>query len=63
MMDSLNIENHKKTLAFKKFKHLLSILNYPKFVKTFKKHPNKFDIRRFPFLLYDCSKYEKLLQN
>ena len=41
-MDSLNSVNHSKTLALKKFKHLL-YKYYPKFVKTFKKHPNKFD--------------------
>ena len=42
-MDSLNIDNHSKTLPLKTFKHLL-YKYYPKFVKTFKKHPNKFDI-------------------
>ena len=45
-MDSLNTDNHSKTLAFNKFKHLL-YRYYHKFVKTFKKHPNKFDIRKF----------------
>ena len=45
-MDSLNIDNYSKTLAFKKIKYLL-FKYYPKFVKTFKKHPNEFDIRRF----------------
>ena len=34
-MDLLNIDNHLKTLAFKKFKHPL-YKYYPKFVKTFK---------------------------
>ena len=43
-MNFLNIDNCSKTLAFKKFKHLL-YKYYPKFVKTFKKHPNKFDTR------------------
>ena len=42
-MDSLNIDNHSKTLPLKIFKHFL-YKYYPKFVKTFKKHPNKFDI-------------------
>ena len=51
-MDLLNIDNHLKTLAFKKFKHPL-YKYYPKFVKTFKKHPNKFDIRQFLVPLYD----------
>ena len=52
-MDSLNIDNRSKTLVFKKFKQLLYNY-YPKFVKTFKKHHNKFDIRQFFVLLYDC---------
>ena len=42
IMESLNIDNPSKTLVFKKFKHLLNKY-YPKFVKTFKIHPNKFD--------------------
>ena len=37
MMDSLNIENRSKHLAFKKFKHLL-YKYFPKFVKTYKKN-------------------------
>ena len=45
-MDSL-------TLVFKKFICLL-YKYYPKFVKMSKKHPNKFDIRQFLVLLYDC---------
>ena len=53
IIDSLIIESCSKTLVFKKFKQLL-YKYYPKFVKTFKKHPNKFDIRQFPVLLYDC---------
>ena len=52
-MDSLNIDNRSKALAFKKFKRLL-FKYYPKFVKTFKKHPHKFDIRQFLVFLYDC---------
>ena len=52
-MDLLNIDNCSKTLGFKKFKHLLHKY-YPKFVKTFKKHPHKFDIRELLVLLYDC---------
>ena len=43
-MSSLNIENQSKTLVFKKCKRLLNKY-YPKFVKMFKKQPNKFDIR------------------
>ena len=35
-MDSLNIDNHSKTLTFKNFKHVL-YKYYPKFVNTFKK--------------------------
>ena len=68
-MDSLNIDQHSKALAFKKFK-LLLYKYYPKFVKTFKKHPNKFDIRQLLLLLRDifqnikdyCS-IERLLKN
>ena len=52
-MDSLNFDNRPKTLVFKKFKCLL-YKYYTKFVKTFKKDPNKFDIRQFLVLLYDC---------
>ena len=52
-MYSLNIDNHSIALVFKKFKHLL-YKYYPKFVKTFRKHPNKFDIRQVLVLLYDC---------
>ena len=44
LMSSLNIENQSKTLVFKKYKRLLNKY-YPKFVKMFKKQPNKFDIR------------------
>ena len=53
IMDLLNIDNYSKTLVFKKFKHLL-YKYYPKFMKTFKKNPNKFDIRELLVLLYDC---------
>ena len=52
-MDSLNIDNRGKALTIKNFKCLLDKY-YPKFVKRFKKHPNKFDIRQFLLLLYDC---------
>ena len=52
-MDSLNIDNHSKTLPLKTFKHLL-YKYYSEFVKTFKKHPNKFDIQQFFVLVYDC---------
>ena len=52
-MDSLNIDDQSKTLVFKKVKRVLHKY-YPKFVKIFKKHPNKFDIREFLVLLYDC---------
>ena len=52
-MDSLNIDNRSKTVAFKQFKRLLNKY-YAKFVKVFKKHPNKFDIRQCLVLLYDC---------
>ena len=40
----LNIDSCSKTLIFKKLKRVL-YKYYPKSVKTFKKHPNKFDIR------------------
>ena len=52
-MDFLNIDNRSKTLVSKNFKGSL-YKYYHKFVKTFKKHPNKFDIRPFLVLLYDC---------
>ena len=48
----LNINNCSKTLVFKKFK-CLPYKYYPKFVKTFKKHPNKFDIKQLLVVLYD----------
>ena len=44
IMDFLNIDNRSKTLAVKEFEHLL-YKYYSKFVKIFKKNPNKFDIR------------------
>ena len=53
IMDSLNTDNRSKPLAFKRFKDFL-YKYYPKFFKTFKKHPNKFDIRQFFVILYDC---------
>ena len=53
IVDLLNIDNPSKTLVFKNFEDLL-YKYYPKFVKTFKKHPSKFDRRQFLFLLYDC---------
>ena len=52
-MDSLNTDNLSKTLVFKNFKHLL-YKYYSKLFKTFRKHPNKFDIRQFFVILYDC---------
>ena len=52
-MDSLKIDNHSKRLVFKQFKRLL--YRYcPKFVKTFKKYPNKFNMRQLFVHLYDC---------
>ena len=45
-MNSLNIDNCSKTLVFKRFKRLL-YKYYPKLVKTFKKHSNKFHIKLF----------------
>ena len=52
-MSSLNIGNQSKTLVFKKYKRLL-YKYYPRFVKMFKKWPNKFDIWQFLVVLYDC---------
>ena len=52
IIDLFNTDNHSKTLAFKKFKHFHKYC--PKYVKTSEKHPNKFDIRQFLVLLYDC---------
>ena len=49
----LNIDNCSKTLVFIKLKYHL-YKYYPKFVKTIKKHPNKFDLRQFLVLLYEC---------
>ena len=53
LLSSLNIENQSKTLVFKKYKRLLYKC-YREFVKMFTKQPNKFDIRQFLVLLYDC---------
>ena len=53
MMDSLNIDNHSKTLAFKKIKHIL-YKHYPKFANAYKKQSNRLDIWQFLALLYDC---------
>ena len=53
-MDSINIDSRSKYLTFIKFKHLL-YKYYPKFVKTYKQHPIKFDIRQFLVLLYDSA--------
>ena len=50
-MDSSNIDNHSKTLVFKKIKRLLDKY-YPKFAETFKKHPNDSDIKQFVFFFY-----------
>ena len=49
----VKFDNHSKAVAFKKFKCLL-YKYYPKFLKTFKKHPNKVNIRQVLVLLYDC---------
>ena len=53
ILDLLNIGNQSKTLAFKNSKRLL-YKYYPKFVKPFKKHPNKFDRIQFLVFLNDC---------
>ena len=53
IIDSLNIDNCSKTLAFKKFKRF-PYKYYATFVKALKKHPNKLNIRQFLVLLYDC---------
>ena len=50
-MDWLDIYNHSKSLAFKKFKRLL--YKYPEFVKTYKKQPNRSERRQFLVLLPD----------
>ena len=44
----------KKTLVFTKFKLFLIYKYYPKFVKMFKEHPDKFDVWQLLVLLYDC---------
>ena len=60
-MDSSNIDNHSKTLVFKKIKRLLDKY-YPKFAETFKKHLNDSDIKQFFFFFtWLCFKHEKLL--
>ena len=60
-MDSSNIDNHSKTLVFKKIKRLLDKY-YPKFAETFKKHPNDSNIKQFFFFFtWLCFKHEKLL--
>ena len=63
-MESLNIDNRSKVLAFKKFKRLLNI-SYPKFVKMSKKHLNKFDIGQFLDFFYIKSYYSigRVLKN
>ena len=53
IIGSLNIDNHSKTLVFKKLKCLL-YKYYPKLVKTFQKHSDNFDVRQFLVLLHDC---------
>ena len=53
MMDSLNIDNRPKTLAFKTLKRLL-YKYYPTFVKGDKKQSKGLDIKQFLVLLYDC---------
>ena len=58
-MDLSNIDNNSKALSFKKFKHLL-YRYHPKFVKAFKKHPNKFDMKQFLVLLYDFAPNMKI---
>ena len=55
-MESLNIDKHSKALG------LLCVLlykYYPKFIKTFKKHCHKFNIRQFLVLLYGFVPYIK----
>ena len=42
-------------LFFVSIRSFLSYKYYPKFVKTFKKHPNKFDIRQCLGLLHNCA--------
>ena len=51
-MGSRNIDNRSEPLVFKRFNRLL-YKYYPKFVRAFKKHCNKFDIRQFLAVLYD----------
>ena len=53
MMDLVNFEECSKNLAFRKFKRLL-YKYYCKFVKAYKKQPNRLDIRQSLVLLYDC---------
>ena len=52
-MNSSNFGNHSKTSAFKKFKQFFF------FVKTYKNKPNsssnRFCIKQFLILLYDCA--------
>ena len=43
MMDLLNIDNHLKTLAFKKIKRIL-YEHYPKVANAYKKQPNRLDL-------------------
>ena len=53
MVDSLNIDNCSKTLAFEKLKRLL-YKYYPKFVKAYRRQSNRLDIKQFLVLLYNC---------
>ena len=63
-MESLNIDNRSKVLAFKKSKRLLNI-SYTKFVKISKKHLNKFNIGQFLDFFYIKSYYSigRVLKN
>ena len=46
MMNSLNINGHSQTSAFKEFKRILYKC-HPRFVKAYKNQPNRLDIRKF----------------
>ena len=57
MMDLVNIDNHSKTLAFKKLKRLPYKCDpKSKLTKAWKltKQSNKLEIREFLVLCYDC---------
>ena len=61
MMNSLNINGHSQTSAFKEFKRILYKC-HPRFVKAYKNQPNWLDIRKF-LGVWMHAKYETCLEH